>query len=395
MKTTAVTQRLAGLGGAKWEIHFKAREMVNQGRDIVSLTIGEPDVPTPDGLMEIATQSMRKGRTGYSDGRGEKGLRRALAERATARTGQSISADQVMCFPGTQTALYAVLMGVAETGDDVLVGDPMYATYEGLIRASGANMVPIPLHAENGFRMSASDIAKAITPSTTALLLTTPHNPTGAILSESDISEIGELARQYDLWIVSDEVYEELVFLDTTFKSALVIPELVDRVIVVSSISKSHAAPGFRSGWCIGPQDFTNRLLPLSETMLFGNQPFIADMTEAAVRDGSPVAAGMSQRFARRAEVLQDRLSSDPKLSVHRPAAGMFAMINVAGTGMNGDQYAAHLLEHGGVAVMPGSSFGLTMNDWVRVALTVDDASFNTACDRILAHAAALRLEIT
>ena len=117
MKITAVTQRLAGLGGTKWEIHLKAKELINQGRDIVSLTIGEPDVPTPDALMEIAMRSMRKGRTGYSDGRGEKGLRLALAERVSARTGQSISADQVMCFPGTQTALYAVLMGVAETGD--------------------------------------------------------------------------------------------------------------------------------------------------------------------------------------------------------------------------------------------------------------------------------------
>ena len=109
MKITAVTQRLAGLGGTKWEIHLKAKELINQGRDIVNLTIGEPDVPTPEALMEIAVQSMLKGRTGYSDGRGEKGLRLALAERASARTGQNISADQVMCFPGTQTALFATI----------------------------------------------------------------------------------------------------------------------------------------------------------------------------------------------------------------------------------------------------------------------------------------------
>ena len=130
-------------------------------------------------------------------------------------------------------------------------------------------MVPVPLHAENGFRMNASDIANAITLRATALLLTTPHNPTGAILGESDIREIGDLARQHDLWIISDEVYEDLVFSETTFTSALAMPELADRVIVVSSISKSHAAPGFRSGWCIAPKDFTSRLLPLSETMLF------------------------------------------------------------------------------------------------------------------------------
>ena len=226
MKTTAVTLRLAGLGGAKWEIHKKAKELINQGRDIVNLTIGEPDVPTPDRLMEVATQSMRRGRTGYSDGRREEGRRFAIAERASARTGQSISDQQVMCFPGTQTALFAVLMGVAEIGDDVLVGDPMYATYEGVVLASGANMVSVPLRADNGFRVNAGDIAKAITPRTTALLLTTPHNPTGAILRESDIREIGELARQHDLWIISDEVYEDFVFSVWSANSAIMIRTL-------------------------------------------------------------------------------------------------------------------------------------------------------------------------
>ena len=170
-------------------------------------------------------------------------------------------------------------------------------------------------------------------------------------------------------------------------------PELADRVIVVSSISKSHAAPGFRSGWCVGPASFIKALLPLSETMLFGNQPFIADMTEKAIREGSACAAGMRQRYAARAQRLSKRLSDETNLVVSKPKAGMFAMINVAATGMNGDTYAHHLLEHGNVAVMPGTSFGETVNDWVRVALTVDDTAFNAACDRIVAHANQLQME--
>jgi len=164
-------------------------------------------------------------------------------------------------------------------------------------------------------------------------------------------------------------------------------------VIVVSSISKSHAAPGFRSGWCVGPERFTEALLPLSETMLFGNQPFIADMTEKAVRDGSSVAAGMAQRFCQRARRLRERLDRETRLRVHLPQAGMFAMIDVSATGMNGNDYAHHLLEHGNVAVMPGSSFGDTLDNWVRVALTVDDAAFAAACDRIVAHAKQVQLE--
>jgi len=177
----------------------------------------------------------------------------------------------------------------------------MYATYEGVIRTSGADLIPVPLRLENGFRNSADDIAARITPKTSAILLTTPHNPSGSVLTRADIDAIGRLAIKHDFWIISDEVYEELIFDGAEFTSPLYLPELADRVIVVSSILKSHAAPGFRSGWSVGPAEFTEALLPLPETMLFGNQPFIADMTEKAIRDRSSVASGMGQRHAERA----------------------------------------------------------------------------------------------
>ncbi|WP_417472759.1 pyridoxal phosphate-dependent aminotransferase [Leisingera sp.] len=387
MKLTAVTKRLAGLGGGKWEVHLKARQLAESGADVVEMTIGEPDVQTPEELVATAIQAMQAGRTGYSDGRGEAGLRAALAETYSASRGRAFSADNILCFPGTQTALYAVLQGVAEAGDEVLVGDPMYATYEGVVRASGADMVPVPLRPEAGFRIQASDIAARLTPRSRAILLTTPHNPTGAILTARDLQEIGQLALQHDLWIISDEVYEHLIFEGSDFVSPLSDPALADRVIAVSSISKSHAAPGFRSGWCVGPADFCTALLPVSETMLFGNQPFIADMTEKAIRDGSPVAAGMAARFAARADLLAQRLHAETALRVHRPEAGMFALIDVSATGMDGEAYAWDLLDHG-VAVMPGSAFGDGLRDWVRVALTIDDGDFTTALDRITAHAA-------
>jgi arginine:pyruvate transaminase len=387
MKLTAVTKRLAGLGGGKWEVHLKARQLAESGADVVEMTIGEPDVQTPEELVATAIQAMQAGRTGYSDGRGEAGLRAALADTYSASRGRAFSADNILCFPGTQTALYAVLQGVAEADDEVLVGDPMYATYEGVVRASGADMVPVPLRPEAGFRIQASDIAARLTPRSRAILLTTPHNPTGAILTARDLQEIGQLALQHDLWIISDEVYEHLIFEGSDFVSPLSDPALADRVIAVSSISKSHAAPGFRSGWCVGPADFCTALLPVSETMLFGNQPFIADMTEKAIRDGSPVAAGMAARFAARADLLAQRLHAETALRVHRPEAGMFALIDVSATGMDGEAYAWDLLDHG-VAVMPGSAFGDGLRDWVRVALTIDDADFTTALDRITAHAA-------
>lgn len=386
MRLTAITERLAGLGGGKWEVHLKARQMAAAGADLVEMTIGEPDVPTPPELLEAAAQAMQAGRTGYSDGRGEANLRAALAGTYSASRGREFAPENILCFPGTQTALYAVLQGVAEPGTEVLAGDPMYATYEGVIRATGADMVPVPLRPEAGFRMQASDIAARINPRSRAILLTTPHNPTGAILTAEDLREIGELAVEHDLWIISDEVYEHLVFEGAEFVSPLSDPALADRVIAVSSISKSHAAPGFRSGWAVGPEAFCSALLPVSETMLFGNQPFIADMTEKAVREGSSVAAGMAARFAARAALLEQRLHGETGLRVHRPEAGMFALIDVTSTGMDGDAYAWDLLGSG-VAVMPGSAFGEGLKHWVRVALTIDDESFAAALDRIAAHA--------
>ncbi len=386
MRLTAITDRLAGLGGGKWEVHLKARAMVEAGADLVEMTIGEPDVPTPQELCDAAALALQAGRTGYSNGRGEAGLCAALAESYTKSRGRQFLPENILCFPGTQTALYTVMQGVAEAGSEVLAGDPMYATYEGVIRASGAEPVPVPLRPENGFRLQAEDIAERITPRSRAILLTTPHNPTGAILTAEDVRIIGELAIKHDLWIISDEVYEHLVFEGAEFVSPLSDPDLADRVIAVSSISKSHAAPGFRSGWCVGPAAFCTALLPVSETMLFGNQPFIADMTEKAVRHGSSVAAGMASRFAARARVLERRLHSETPLTVHQPDAGMFALVNVSGIGMDGDAYAWDLLEHG-VSVMPGSAFGESLKDWVRVALTIDDSQFATALDRIVAHA--------
>ncbi len=391
MKFASRTKWLAGLGSEKWAVHLRALKMQAEGRDIIKMTIGEPDVPPPEALIKTAVAAMENGRTRYSNGRGETNLLAALSERYTRSSGRVIGPDQFICLPGTQSALYAVMQGIAQMGDEILVGDPMYATYEGVIAASGATTVPVPIRAENGFRISAADIAARITPQSRAILLNSPHNPSGAILTADDIAQIGALAIKHDLWIIADEVYEELVFDTGTFTSALVSQELADRVIVVSSISKSHAAPGFRSGWCVGSSDFIKRLLPVAETMLFGNQPFIADMTAEAISAPSDVAAGMRARFARRADVLFAALNGAAGLQVCKPQAGMFALVDISATGMGSEEYALDLLENAGVAVMPGASFGACLTNWVRVALTVEDETVMQACERITEHATTLQ----
>lgn len=387
MKYAAITDRLAGLGGAKWEVHALAKQMQAEGAAVIQLTIGEPDVGTPLTMIAEAKRAMDAGRLGYSNGRGEHALLEALAARYSARTGRRIDTNQIACFPGTQTALFATMLTLVGPGDEVLVGDPLYAAYEGLIAATGAVAVMVPLHAEHGFRMQAAEIAALITPRSRMIFLNTPHNPTGAILRPSDIAEIGALAVAHDLWILSDEVYEELVFDGAGFTSPLDMAEFADRVVVTASISKSHAAPGFRSGWCVGPAEFSARLLPVSETMLFGNQPFIADMTALAVSAPSEVAPGMRTRFARRAKLIHDKLNSSNGLHVHLPEAGMFAVVDINATGMTGEAFARGLLAEKLVAVMPGESFGAGLAGWIRISLTQEDDLITDACDRIAAYA--------
>lgn len=389
MRYSSITDRLAGTGSDKWDIHLRGRALAAAGNPVIELTIGEPDVAPDRRLLDVCAEAMNAGRTRYSDGRGEPALLAALSRKYALRSGREVTTANLLCFPGTQAALFAVLFGLVEAGDGVLVPDPYYATYEGVVGAPGARVVPVPLRAEKRFHLQAEDLEAAITPQCRVLLLNSPHNPSGAVLSRDEIAAIGEVCRRHDLWIVSDEVYEELTF-GAEFSSPFDLPELAERTIVVSSISKSHAAPGFRSGWAVGPAEFCRRLQPFSEAMLFGGQPFIADMTAHALTHDLPTAATMRRQYAARAELIARRLDGIAGLRPIRPEAGMFVLIDVGETGLDGREFASRLLDEQYVAVMPGSSFGNAARHLVRLSLTVPETRLAEACDRIAAFARGL-----
>lgn len=381
MRYATITDRLADLGSGRWALHLAARRMVAAGEPVIELTIGEPDMPPNPALLEECSRAMYAGRTRYSNGRGEPGVLKALVAKYEKRR-PGITEKNFLCFPGTQTALYAVMTGLVEAGDGVLVGDPLYATYEGVIASTGAHLIPVPLRPDNRFHLQAEDLERAITPEARVLLLNTPHNPTGAVLTEAEIVAIGKVCRKHDLWIVCDEVYEQLLF-GGEFASPFDMPELAERTIVVSSISKSHAAPGFRSGWAAGPEEFCLKLLPVSETMLFGVQPFISDMTALALSQEFPTAGIMRDNYQRRAAVVQDTLSGSNLLKPMMPEGGMFVVVDVTATGLDGADFAWELLNMEKVAVMPGSSFGHQAAGFIRISLTVPDDVLETAVRRM------------
>lgn len=392
MRYARITERLSSQGSHKWAVHMRAREMKAAGEEIIELTIGEPDIPTPADMIDEAARSMRAGRTRYTGGRGEPSILAALSDKYSKRSGREITQNQILCFPGTQSALAIAMFGLAEEGDEVITTNPCYATYEGVIKATGATPVYVPVSEKNGFRLQAADLEKAITPRSRVLLLNSPHNPTGAMLSREEIAAIGEVCIKHNLWIISDEVYELLVF-NGEFSSPLDLAELRERTVVVASISKSHSAPGFRSGWCIGPEEFTDRLLPLSEYLLFGVQPFIADMTAYALNRPATAAKQMLENFYRRAQMISERLDGQAGIACKIPQAGMFILVDIRATGLTGAEFAMRLLEEEKIATMPGNSFGSNLVGFLRLSLSVADHQIDDACAGMVRLAKRITLE--
>ena len=382
LSTASITDRLAQLGSARWSVHFDARRRIAAGEDIIELTIGEPDLPTPEHLVSIAHESMLGGRTRYAGGQGEPALLRALAEKYSIRSGRRVSTDNVLALPGTQAALTMCMVSMVEDGDSVLVPDPYYATYESVVRAAGAEFVPVKMRAANGFHLTVEQLERAWVPNARVLLLNSPHNPTGAVLDDSELAAIGEFCRSKDLWILSDEVYESLTF-ENAFASPFDNPDLADRVVVASSISKSHAAPGFRSGWAIGPDWFIKKTQAVAESFLFGNQPFIADMTAHAITHPDDTSAHMVAAYRNRVSILMEAFSACSEVMPLQPHAGMFMLVDVSATGTDGAAFADKLLDFG-VAVMPGSSFGRQADNFIRLSLTVPDEVLREAAKWII-----------
>ena len=390
MKLASITQSLSGLGSDKWAVHIEGKRRAEAGEDLIFLSIGEPDAPTPAAIMDVVNTRMRAGRYKYAASRGESELLDSLSAQYTKSTGRPVSNQQFIFLPGTQTALFVALQATVELGDEVLMADPYYATYEGVIAAAGGIAVPVGVDPDHGFHLKAADLERAITPRTRALLLNTPSNPTGAVLTRETIAQIGEVCERHDLWIISDEVYATMTYGNTVFASPFDEPRLEKRTIVVSSLSKSHAMPGFRCGWLAASEDFIEAALPLTETMLFGSQAFLEDAAAFAIANHFPEVDAMKQSYERRARALVAGLKGAKNISARMPEGGMFVMVDVRKTGLGGEDFARKLLAEENVVTMPGESFGAGGAGHVRVALTVDETQITEACKRIARLAAAL-----
>jgi arginine:pyruvate transaminase len=383
MRFSPLVERVAGKGAGAWKIHFAAERERAAGRDIIFLTVGDPDQAPPAPVIEATIAALRRHRTGYAPILGYPEVRGAIAARFARRTGKPCAADNVVIVPGTQAGLYCALQCLAGPGDEVIVPEPMYATYEAVGGASGARLVNIPLRPENGFHPDLDALARAVTPRTRMIWINSPHNPTGAVLGRTEIEAIAALCRQHDLWLLSDEVYEDLAFA-RAHVSPWSLSGMEERTVVVSSLSKSHAIPGFRMGWMIGPTSLTPHLFNLLLCTLYGGPPFIQDGALAALAGDLPEVAALHEDYRRRAALLSGILAAAPNCRVAAPEGGMFVLLDIRATGLGSEEFAERLLEREGVAVLPADGFGPSATGHLRISLTVDDAKLAEAGERIV-----------
>ncbi len=389
MHFSSRVERFSGPGRGAWSIQQEAALLRDSGHDVISLTIGDPDQPTPAPIVEGTIAALRRGRTGYAPTIGYPQLRAAIAARFASRTGEPCTAENVTVTPGAQGGLYCALQSLAGPGDEVVVPEPVYATYEGVVAASGAEMVMVPLPAERGFHPDLDSIEGAVTPRTRVVWINTPHNPTGAVLTADEIAGIAAICRRHNLWLVSDEVYEDLAFARRHL-SPWSLPGMAERTVVVSSLSKSHSMPGFRLGWVIGPPALGRHLFSLLLSMTYGSPPFIQEGAMAAFAGELPEVAEYREDYRRRAALMSGILGAAPNCRAIPPEGGMFVLLDIRGTGMAAQIFARELLESEDVAVLPCDAFGPSAAGHLRISLTEPDARLAEAGRRIVRFAEAL-----
>ncbi|WP_419739645.1 pyridoxal phosphate-dependent aminotransferase [Ruegeria sp.] len=385
MKLSDRITQITGGGSDGWDVFYRARRMVAQGHAVTQLTIGEHDIGTNASILDAMNRSARDGHTGYAMVPGTDLLRDTVAARVQTRTGVPTTRNNVLITPGGQAGLFAAHMAVCNPGDVGLFLDPYYATYPGTIRGTGAVARAVPTTAEDAFQPRAEQI-EAMADGAVSLLINTPNNPTGVVYSPDTLKAIAELCQRRDLWLISDEVYDTQIW-NGKHLSPRALPGMVDRTLVVGSMSKSHAMTGSRCGWIIGPEEVISHLINLATHTTYGVPGFIQDAARFALNAGTTLEDEIAAPFRRRRARALEVLAEQNTIGLVPADGAMYLMLDIRATGLTGEGFANALLDKHAIAVMPGESFGTAAAGHVRVAMTVDDDRFETALKTICTFA--------
>jgi aspartate aminotransferase len=383
--TIRFADRMSRLGteGA-FEVLAKARRLEADGKRIVHLEIGEPDFATPDNIIESAISALQNGYTHYTPASGLLEARQAVAEFVSRMLKTEVDAQDVVLVPGSKNVLLFTLLACIEPGDEVILPDPGYPAYHSQVSFIGAVPRTVTLREETGFRLDLDELESLVTPRTRMIIINTPQNPTGGVLTLDDVKFVCELAQKHDLMLVSDEIYSQLVY-GFEHVSPLSQPGMRERTVLMDGLSKSYAMTGWRLGYAVAPRALAAKL----DTLMINSSSCAAAFTQIAAIEAltTPESAHAVTRmvkvFEHRRDLVVDGLNAMPGVHCERPQGAFYAFPNISGTGFDDHELADRLLTEAGVAVLPGTAFGAAGKGFIRLAYTQSEDELSRGLDSI------------
>jgi len=378
-----LADRMSRLGTeTAFEVLNKARALERQGKEIVHLEIGEPDFDTPKNVIEAAVDALHKGWTHYGPSAGLPELRQAIAADVSRSRGVQVASDEVVVVPGGKPIIFFTLLALADVGDEVIYPNPGFPIYESMIRYLGAKAVPIRLHEEKDFGLDVEELAALITDRTKLVILNSPQNPTGGVLSHRDIRDIADAIGDRNIMVLSDEIYSRLIF-EGEHHSIMSVPGFKERTILLDGFSKTYAMTGWRMGYGVMRPDLAAQITRLMTNSNSCTASFtqIAGV-EALLGDQSSVDH-MRCEFQRRRDAFVAGLNRIKGFSCRMPRGAFYVFPNITGTGWKSKKLADALLDEAGVACLAGTSFGDYGEGYLRFSVANSPENLNKALERI------------
>ncbi len=378
-----LAQRMSRLGTeTAFEVLAKARALEAQGRHIVHLEIGEPDFDTPKHIKEAAKAALDQGYTHYGPSAGLPELRKAIAQFAGKRRGLDLAPEMVVVTPGAKPIMFFVILAVAQEGDEVIYPNPGFPIYESVINFVGAKPVPVPLREEKGFSFDPQELVSLITPKTKLIILNSPQNPTGGVLSAKDLQIVADAAKERGIWILSDEVYLEVLY-EGQFETITRQPGMLDQTIILDGFSKTYAMTGWRIGYGIMPTRLAEHITRLQTNSNSCVNSFVQRACLAALEGPQDEVHRMVAEFKRRRDVIVDGLNNIPGISCLKPKGAFYVFPNIKAIGKGSSWLEGYLLNEAGVASLSGTSFGKYGEGYLRFSYANSVENIKLALERI------------
>ena len=370
-------------GQPMFKLLDKVKKLEHEGRDIIHFEIGDPDFETPENIVDAGIDAIKNGFTHYTSSFGLKEFRQKICETTERSRGFKPNLNQVLVTPGANIAIFYAISCIVDPGEEVIVPDPGFPTYYSIIKMCNVVPVRVPLLESNKFRMNPKDIENSITEKTRMIVINSPQNPTGSVMTEEEIKMTYDIAKKYDLFVYSDEIYTRMIYKDSVFSSPSIFDKCLERTIISNGFSKAFAMTGWRLGAVIGPPSVIEKMRLLLETTSSCVPPFIQKAGIEAIEGEQTSQKNIYVEYEKRRDLIVNGINSIPELTCVAPGGAFYVFVNIKKTGMTSETFCEYVLEDSGVAMLPGTSFGQFGEGFIRICYAVGQNEIKDALERI------------